>query len=430
MACSRDRFRTLLLLMCLLLFVGCASFNPRPTYDVRFRNNAQAQYDEDVRITVAVPAREESRALFGVDLSAKGIQPVWVKVENHGDKVYHLMFSGVDPNHFSPLEAAYLTDDWHSSATKKEMAYYFRGMKFKNPIPPNAAVSGFVFTNLDEGRKVVPIDLVGVEDAKFFTFIVEVPGFVADYLDVDFERLYTPHELIHLDEDGLRTALEELPCCTTNHAGTRAGDPLNLVFVGDRRDIAAAFARRGWFPTEEVYSKAVWKTIKAFIFRSRYRYSPISPLYTYARGQDIAGQKPRRTIHQRNHLRMWMSPMRFQGMPVWISQISRDIGVRFTLKTWPPVTHKIDPNVDDARNALIEDLILSQRLEKVGFVKGVGGASPEHPRYNLTGDPYVTDGRRAVLVFGKGPVSLSEIQMFDWEMPEDFAFRHLDDGAD
>jgi hypothetical protein len=84
----------------------------------------------------------------------------------------------------------------------------------------------------------------------------------------------------------------------------------------------------------------------------------------------------------------------------------------------------------DARNALIEDLILSQRLEKIGFVKGVGAASPDHPRHNLTGDPYVTDGMRAVLFFGQGPISLSEIQMFDWERPEDFAFRHLDAGAD
>ena len=33
--------------------------------------------------------------------------------------------------------------------------------------------------------------------------------------------------------------------------------------------------------------------------------------------------------------------------PVWIGQISRDIGVRFTFKTWPPVTHKIDPDFDE-----------------------------------------------------------------------------------
>ena len=36
--------------------------------------------------------------------------------------------------------------------------------------------------------------------------------------------------------------------------------------------------------------------------------------------------------------------MRFEGKRVWIGQISRDIGVRFTTKTI--TTHKIDADVD------------------------------------------------------------------------------------
>jgi hypothetical protein len=32
--------------------------------------------------------------------------------------------------------------------------------------------------------------------------------------------------------------------------------------------------------------------------------------------------------------------MQYQGKPVWIGQISRDIGVRFTFKAWTPVTGK------------------------------------------------------------------------------------------
>ena len=97
-------------------------------------------------------------------------------------------------------------------------------------------------------------------------------------------------------------------------------------------------------------------------------------------------QKPRHTVHQRNHLRAWLSPLRFQGKPVWIGQISRDIGVRFTFKNWPPVTHKIDPDVDEARYALAEDLVYSQQLAKGGYVKGVGTATRLKPRHNLTGD--------------------------------------------
>jgi hypothetical protein len=212
----------------------------------------------------------------------------------------------------------------------------------------------------------------------------------------------------------------------TSEDGTVNGDPINLIIIATREDIATAFIRRGWLPAEQTYGKAVVKTINSFLFGTRYRYSPVSPLYYAKRQQDFAGQKPRHTVHQRNHLRVWLSPLRYRGKPVWIGQISRDIGVRFTFKTWPPVTHKIDPDVDEARTALMEDLIISQQLAKAGWVKGVGAASRAQPRYNLTGDPYFTDGYRAVLVLDRRPRSFLEIQSFDWEQPVSNRIERLD----
>jgi hypothetical protein len=73
------------------------------------------------------------------------------------------------------------------------------------------------------------------------------------------------------------------------------------------------------------------------------------------------------------------------------------------MKARPPVTHKIDPDIDEARHALVEDLIFSQMLAKVGWVKGVGPARPTKPGTNLTGDPYFTDGYRTVLIIDQGP---------------------------
>jgi hypothetical protein len=405
------------LLISPFLFSGCAAtYHPGSIHDVGFRERAQSKHDEDVRVTVAVLSAEESKELFGVALARKNIQPVWVRVENHDTKSYWLASTGLDPDYFSPLEVAYVFHPGYSEAMREDMDDYFQHMKFKNPIVPNAAVSGFVFTNRDEGLKVVDIDLLsGVEEAKFFTFFVAVPGIKADYHEVDFDKLYSEEEIVDLDEDGLRKALEELPCCTTNEDGTQKGDPLNLVLIGSREDIAAAFTRRGWLPAEQTYEKAVAKTIKSYLFGSRYRYSPVSPLYIYKRQQDFAGQKPRHTVHQRNHLRVWLSPMRFEGKQVWVGQISRDIGVRFTTEIWPPVTHEIDPDVDEAMFALIEDLIYSQQLAKGGWVKGVGVSTRSNPRRNLTGDPYFTAGYRVVLMFDRRPRSVKEFQFFDWE---------------
>ncbi|MGB5921379.1 MAG: LssY C-terminal domain-containing protein [Syntrophobacteria bacterium] len=399
-----------------LIISGCAAtYHPGSIHDVGFRERAQSKSDEDVRVTVAVLSAEESKELFGVDLARKNIQPVWVRVENHDTRPYWLSSSGLDSGYFSPLETAYAYHAGYSKTTKEEIDDYFLHMKFKNPIVSNAAVSGFVFTNRDEGMKVVDIDLIGYEKAKFFTFVVPVPGIKADYHEVDFDKLYSEEEIVDLDEDGLRRALEELPCCTTNEDGTQKGDPLNLVLIGSHEDITAAFVRRRWLPAEQTYGKAVVKTIKSFLFGSRYRYSPVSPLYLYKRQQDFAGQKPRHTVHQRNHLRAWLSPMRFEGKQVWIGQISRDIGVRFTTKTWPPVTHKIDPDVDEALYALLEDLVYSQQVEKQGWVKGVDASTRSNPRKNLTGDPYFTAGFRAVLMFVRRPHSLKELQWLDWD---------------
>jgi LssY C-terminus len=272
------------------LFAGCAtlqapsSFAPQSINEVRFRDRAQSTFDDEVRVTTAVPSREESEALFGADLSKREIQPIWVKIENNSDHTFYLLAVAVDPNYFSPMEAAYAVRGGHSGFAQRELENHFRSMTFRNPILPNTAVSGFIFTNLDEGEKVVQVDLIASEKIKFFTFFVEIPGMRADYRMVDFGSLYSSENVIELvDEDQLRVALENLPCCTTDKEGSALGDPINFVIIGDFVDVAAAFTRRGWFPTEETYSTAVWKTIKSFLFGKRYRYAPVSNLYFYGR---------------------------------------------------------------------------------------------------------------------------------------------------
>jgi hypothetical protein len=413
-------------LVSLTVLAGCAAtlatspFEPRSINEISFRDRSQSKYDDEVRVTVAVPSADENKALFGAKLFLREIQPIWLKVENHSDRTYYLISAATDPNYFSPNETAYAVHGGLSRSDQKKMANHFRSMNFRNPILPHTAVSGFIFTNLDEGEKVVQVDLIAVKKVKFFTFFVQIPGIRIDYQMVDFDSLYPSEDIVELDASELRKALENLPCCTTNAEGTEFGDPLNLVIIGDFLEVAAAFSRRGWLPAEETYSTAIWKTIKSFLFGKRYRYSPVSSLYAYGRHQDLARQKPRHSIHERNHLRLWYSPMRFEGKPVFIGQVSRDIGVRFTSKAWPPVTHKIDPDIDEARHAIVEDLLFSQTLAKVGYVKGVGRATPYKPKYNLTGDPYFTDGLRLVLILERGPISMNQIEGLDWEHPRTF----------
>jgi hypothetical protein len=208
--------------------------------------------------------------------------------------------------------------------------------------------------------------------------------------------------------------LESMPCCTTNGAGTKTGDPINFVLVGHEDDVLGVLTKAGWDPTHSISNYSVRRTVMSFLFSGRYRYSPVSRLNYLGRGQDLAMQKVRSSIHQRNHLRLWLNPYTYEGQSVWIGQVSRDIGVRFTWSLPILVTHKIDPDVDEARDYLVQDLIASGNLASMGYVQGVGAAKEEAPRKNLTGDPYFTDGRCAVLLTSQKPLPTNQINLIDW----------------
>ncbi len=395
---------------------GCATFNPRPEEEVAFQERAQTQDKGNVRVTAAVPSAQESKRLFGVDMYKRGVQPIWLEIENKNEEPLYFLPMGLDPNYFSPIEAAYVNHFGFNTPANEEMNQLFYEKRQVIRIDPTSVRSGFVYTQVDEGTKAFNVDLMG-EDKKIRTFIffINVPGIRPDHQQVDFEGLYPKDQIVSYDEEGLRRALENVPCCTTNQKGTEQGDPLNLVVIGDGDDVHYAFIRAGWDETEIVYGASAWKTALSFVFGGRYRYSPVSPLYVYGRRQDGAFQKARGTIHERNHLRLWLSPMRFEGKPVWVGQISRDIGVRFTTKTI--LTHKIDPDVDETRDFLIQDLWYSQGLLKLAFVKGVGPAPISEPRGNLTGDPYFTDGLRAVLWVSSDPVAMEAVEVLKWQIP-------------
>ena len=55
----------------------------------------------------------------------------------------------------------------------------------------------------------------------------------------------------------------------------------------------------------------------------------------------------------------------------------------------------------------------SQSVSGVGYVGGVGAATFEQPRGNLTGDPYFTDGLRIVMFLSGDAVAIDEIEHFD-----------------
>ena len=229
------------------------------------------------------------------------------------------------------------------------------------------------------------------------TFTVSVPGIAADYLRRDFDEIVPASTVETVGLPDLVERLERMPATTTNARETREGDPVNLVVIGEFPAVLGAFAAR-WDESETITLATCWKTVKAFLLGSSYRYSPVSALHLFGRAQDIALQRTRHSINERIHLRLWLSTLAFAGRPVWVGQVSRDIGVRFTTKAWNLTTHRIDPDVDESRDYVIEDLVAAGRVKAAGYVGGVGTCTPDAPRRNLTGDPFFTDGKRAVIL--------------------------------
>ncbi len=370
-----------------------------------------------VRVAAAALSPDEATAVYGVPLADQLIQPVWVEIENKEDVAYWLMFPGLDPNYFPASEAAEGMALGDPGRKPDELDRRFKQLAFRNPVPPGQTVSGFVLTNLHEGVKLLQIDLFADRRSHSFSFLALVPGLRADYKRSEVFRNQlraTDSGVDYTDDAQFRAALEALPCCVTNQDGSKNGDPLNLVIVGGLDDAFPSLVRRGWSPTEVTWKGSVMRTVSSAMSRERYPYAPISDLYLYGRPQDIALQKARDNIHQRNHLRLWQSPMRYRGQQVWVGQISRDIGSRLTIHSPTFTTHKIDPDVDEAALALTEDLVYSQGLRAIGFVGGVGAAARDAPRKNLTTDPYYTRGLRTVLFFDREPTSLTEIEILPW----------------
>lgn len=394
---------------------GCAAgFDPQPVDSVPFRDRSETQIDRDVRVTAAVPSSKETRELFGISLYRKRIQPVWLEIENNTDEHVAFLPVGLDVDYHSPFEVAALAPKQKEQGAAER--YFFQN-GFNMQIAPGEARSGFIFTNLDEGTKAFNVDILSDDDTWQFTFFIQVPGLAIDHHNVDWQALYAEDEMRDFTEAApFIEALRQLPCCTVDAKGKNQGDPLNIVIIGEPIDVYYAVIRANWDETEAVTAASGFKTAMSFITGGEYRYSPVSSLYLFGRDQDIALQKIRENIHERNHFRLWRAPMNFEGTPVWIGQISRDIGVRFTRKTI--TTHKIDPDVDETREFLLENLAYNQVLTKFAYVGGVGAASIDEPRANLTGDPYFTDGLRIVLWISSEPSDLQEIEYEEWADPE------------
>ena len=376
----------------LLTLGGCATWQaPTDTGDASLRTRAVVQSSHGVEVRAAVLGAEDSLRMLGTDVTAYGVQPIWVEIRNDTADTLWLLRSGSDPDYFSPREVAWSAHSLFGGRANARVDEHFDRLAFPNPILAGKTVSGLLYTNPQPVTRLLNIDLLGNRTMTPFSLLLKVPG--------EWDRPAVPALAIEADAevtdlpdlDTLRVALEHLPHCASTHRGT-CGEPLNMIFVGTIEDLGAAVTRRG--------------------FRRDIRDADQS-LQVFGRPPEFVARKRVQANAAATWLRAWRAPISFRGQPVFVVQAGRPVGGRF--RADDAEAARLHGDVDEVRNLVIQSFMYSGGLEAVGFLPSVGAVPRLQPRVLEDGTRYFTDGVRAVLFLSTRPRSFADVTFLDWE---------------
>ncbi len=330
--------------------------------------------------------------MLGIEVDTKKIQPVWIEVQNQTPDPLWLLRPGTDPDYFSPLEVAWSLHHTFGGDANARLDEHFDKLGFKNPVLPGTTKAGLLFINPEHGTRLLNVDLLQRKKLIPFTLFLTVPDDAQDKRFAQSLFQYPDAEVKNYkDLASLRSALERIPCCATDARGIAQGDPLNVIFIGEFADIAAAIVRRSYRRDPQPVDAAE---------------------HVFGRGPDAVIRKQAQAGAPATWVRVWLMPIRFEGRAVYLGQVGRPVGGRFLSRDAQRMF--LHEDVDEARNLLIQDMMYSGGLERLGFVIGVGASSQAQPRTTFSGAHYFSDGLRAVMFFATRPLSLSDVKFLDW----------------
>ncbi|MCI0422263.1 MAG: LssY C-terminal domain-containing protein, partial [Acidobacteria bacterium] len=181
----------------------------------------------------------------------------------------------------------------------------------------------------------------------------------------------------------------------TTTSNKTPSDISNLMFIGTREKIEAAFVAAGWVEPEKLGPTSGLKTFMAVAESKGFKSAPVSLLLLDGQKPDLAFQKQNDTFAKRHHIRLWKRPQSYQGQEVWVAAATHDIGIAVHREGTQWI-HRIDSKIDRERAKVANDLLFSGQINGHALID-----RPSAPResMNATGDKLETDGKMAVLVF-------------------------------
>ncbi|HET7102207.1 MAG TPA: LssY C-terminal domain-containing protein [Terriglobia bacterium] len=219
-----------------------------------------------------------------------------------------------------------------------------------------------------------------------FSVVLDKPLEVSGRFQPEFAR-QVPAAL----EASVMQVLAQAPRRVKSKKGNEGG-PVNLVLVGSRQEIDAAFEKAGWTAAKDQDANSLWKTFEAIIKGQGYDAAPMSTLFMYGRPEDMAFEKMLNTFTHRHHLRIWKAPApAADGRPVWLVVADRDNG--FDIRPGV-ISHSVDPLVDLERAKVGADLGMTGL---VAAEQTVSVSNPARSGLTATGGKWESDGRILVV---------------------------------
>jgi len=196
------------------------------------------------------------------------------------------------------------------------------------------------------------------------------------------------------DEQTLIDLVNREPFQSRAQNPPKPSDITTMMFIGTEGQVKGAFGDAGWSLAAGLSETSKLETFRAIAEQRGYKEAPVSILYLDGKPPDMVFEKLNNTFSQRHHLRIWRRPETFQGQQVWLCAATHDTGIDFSPADRTFI-HKIDPQIDKERAKVVNDLLLTGKVQSLALVDRPN--VPQHGQ-NATGDNLETDGRMAVLV--------------------------------
>lgn len=173
----------------------------------------------------------------------------------------------------------------------------------------------------------------------------------------------------------------------------KPADIVNMLFIGTREQVAAAFTAAGWVEARPSTSRSNWGSAFAVVLNRSDHNAPMSSMLMNNVEPAMLWEKGFDDVSKRHHIRLWKSDQTWDGQQLWVGAATRDVQIGY-LRPGRMVTHRVEEHVDHERDKIAWDMAYSSCADAMDWWDRP--AVPRSTR-NATGDRMQTDGELAVV---------------------------------